>query len=89
MIKGIFTYFLVDPLGIGVSNSNGGKNEADALEKYDNFSATKIFHEIKFSYFGPKEMQFLTISEFLNSIFFKFKHRRNANSWLKIKIQRV
>ena len=30
-IKGIFTYFLVAPLGIGVSNSNGGKNEADAL----------------------------------------------------------
>ena len=29
--KGIFTYFLVAPLGIGVSNSNGGKNEADAL----------------------------------------------------------
>ena len=31
VIKGIFTYFLVAPLGIGVSNSNGGKNEADAL----------------------------------------------------------
>ena len=30
VIKGIFTYFLVAPLGIGVSNSNGGKNEADA-----------------------------------------------------------
>ena len=31
VIKGIFTCFLVAPLGIGVSNSNGGKNEADAL----------------------------------------------------------
>ena len=31
MIKGIFTDFLVAPLGIGVSNSNGGKNKADAL----------------------------------------------------------
>ena len=31
VIKGIFTYFLVAPLGIGVSNSNGGKNEAVAL----------------------------------------------------------
>ena len=31
VIKGIFTYFLVTLLGIGVSNSNGGKNEADAL----------------------------------------------------------
>ena len=31
VIKGIFTYFLVATLGIGVSNSNGGKNEADAL----------------------------------------------------------
>ena len=34
MIKGIFTDFLVAPLGIGVSNSNGGKNEADALVTY-------------------------------------------------------
>ena len=31
VIKGIFTYFLVATLGIGVSNSNGGKNEADTL----------------------------------------------------------
>ena len=31
VIKGIFMYFLVTPLGIGVSNSNGGKNEADPL----------------------------------------------------------
>ena len=31
VIKGILRYFLVAPLGIGVSNSNGGKNEADAL----------------------------------------------------------
>ena len=31
VIKGIFTYFLVAPLGTGVSKSNGGKNEADAL----------------------------------------------------------
>ena len=31
VIKGNFTYFLVAPHGIGVSNSNGGKNEADAL----------------------------------------------------------
>ena len=31
VIIGIFTYFLVAPLGIGVSNSNGGKNKADAL----------------------------------------------------------
>ena len=30
-IKYIFRYFLVAPLGIGVSNSNGGKNEADNL----------------------------------------------------------
>ena len=31
VIKDIFKHFLVAPLGIGVSNSNGGKNEADAL----------------------------------------------------------
>ena len=31
--KGIFRYFLVAPLGIGVSNSNGGKNEADTLDQ--------------------------------------------------------
>ena len=54
VIKGIFTYFLVAPLGIGVSNSNGGKNEAVALVIY-----TAVVRIIKGFVFYSTKIPFL------------------------------
>ena len=45
-IKYIFRYFLVAPLGIGVSNSNGGKNEADTLVTTNMFVFITKFNEM-------------------------------------------